>query len=64
MNGIELTRRLRYLPTFGRTRILLLTTESDPAKKAEVRAEGATGWIVRSFSQEQLPAVIAKVLPA
>jgi two-component system chemotaxis response regulator CheY len=64
MNGIELTRRLRSLPTFGRTPILLLTTESDPAKKAEGRAAGATGWIVKPFSQEQLLAVIAKVLPA
>ena len=63
MDGIELTRHLRALPTFGRTPILLLTTESDPGKKAEGRAAGATGWIVKPFSQEQLLAIIAKVLP-
>jgi two-component system chemotaxis response regulator CheY len=64
MNGLELTRQLRALPTFTRTPILLLTTESDPAKKAEGRAAGATGWIVKPFSQEQLLAIVSKVLPA
>ncbi len=64
MSGIELTRQLRTLPSFGRTPILLLTTESDPGKKAEGRAAGATGWILKPFSQEQLLAIVAKVLPA
>ena len=63
MNGIELTRRLRALPSFHQTPILLLTTESDPTKKAEGRAAGATGWILKPFSQEQLLAIVAKVLP-
>jgi len=63
MNGIELTRQLRAHPGFGRTPILLLTTESDPGKKAEGRAAGATGWIVKPFSQDQLLAVVSKVLP-
>jgi len=64
MNGIELTRQLRALPSFRRTPVLLLTTESDPAKKAEGRAAGATGWIVKPFSQEQLLAIVARLLPA
>lgn len=64
MDGLELTRQLRALPAFARTPIILLTTESDPAKKTQGRAAGATGWIVKPFSQEQLLAVVAKVLPA
>ena len=64
MNGIELTRQLRTLPSFRRTPVLLLTTESDPGKKAEGRAAGATGWIVKPFSQEQLLAIVAKLLPS
>ncbi len=63
MDGLELTRQLRALPAFARTPIILLTTESDPAKKALGRTAGATGWIVKPFSQEQLLAVVAKVLP-
>ena len=64
LNGIELTRKLRALPQFSKTPIILLTTESDPEKKAEGKAAGATGWIVKPFKQDQLLAVVAKVLPA
>ena len=64
MDGIELTRRLRLMPALARTPVLLLTTESAPEKKAEGRAAGATGWIVKPFKQEQLLAVVAKVVSA
>ena len=62
MGGIELTRRMRALPSFLKTPIVLLTTESDPQKKAEGRAAGATGWIVKPFKPEQLIAVVKKLL--
>ena len=64
LDGISLTRELRGLPNYSKTPIILLTTESDPGKKAEGRAAGATGWIVKPFNQEQLLMVVAKVLPA
>ncbi len=64
MDGITLTKELRGIPHYTRTPIILLTTESDPTKKNEGRSAGATGWIVKPFSQEQLLAVVAKVLPA
>ena len=64
MDGIELTRQLRLQPRFSKTPILLLTTESDPNVKARGRAAGATGWIVKPFKQEQLIAVVAKVMPS
>ena len=63
MSGIELTRQLRAIPSFCRTPIILLTTESDPGKKAEGRAAGATGWIVKPFTQEQLLAIVARLFP-
>ena len=64
MDGLELTRQLRALPAFARTPIILLTTEADTVKKTQGRAAGANGWIVKPFSQEQLLAVVARVLPA
>jgi two-component system chemotaxis response regulator CheY len=64
VDGIELTRQLRSQPAFSRTPIILLTTESDPEKKAQGRAAGATGWIVKPFKQDQLLAVVSKVLPS
>jgi two-component system chemotaxis response regulator CheY len=63
MDGIEFTRQARLLPNSRTTPILLLTTESDPTVKARGRAAGATGWIVKPFKQDELIAVVAKVLP-
>lgn len=63
MDGITMIRHVRSLPGYQSTPILLLTTESAPEKKAAGRAAGATGWIVKPFQQEQLLAVVAKVLP-
>ncbi|MCJ7603210.1 MAG: response regulator [Desulfobulbaceae bacterium] len=42
--------------------IIMLTTESQDSRKAEGKAAGATGWIVKPFKPEQLIAVIRKVL--
>ena len=42
MDGITLTRRLRALPQFARTPIVLLTTESSPEKKAEAVSAART----------------------
>ena len=63
MNGLELIRKIRAMPAFKFTPIILLTTESDQAKKQEGKAAGATGWVVKPFTQEQLIAVIKRVCP-
>lgn len=62
IDGIELIRRVRTLPHCRFIPILFLTTESQPEKKAAARAAGATGWIVKPFTPEQLVAVVNKVL--
>jgi two-component system chemotaxis response regulator CheY len=62
MNGMELTRQIRALPQYKFIPIVLFTTESHPEKKQEGKAAGATGWIVKPFSLEQLLAVVKKVV--
>jgi two-component system chemotaxis response regulator CheY len=64
MNGIEFIRKYRQHPMSKGVPIILLTTESDETLKAEARAAGATGWIVKPFKQDQLVAVIKKVTGA
>lgn len=63
MNGLELIAKLRELPAFKFTPILMLTTESDDQKKMAGKQAGATGWIVKPFNPEQLLKVIERVLP-
>ncbi|TXH39005.1 MAG: response regulator [Rhodospirillaceae bacterium] len=62
MNGLALIRELRKLPSYKGVPILFLTTESDAQLKAEAKAAGATGWITKPFQQDQLIAVVKKVL--
>jgi two-component system chemotaxis response regulator CheY len=62
MDGITLVQRLRALPEFKFTPILVLTTESDASMKQKGKEAGATGWIVKPFSPEKLLDVVNKVL--
>jgi len=62
MDGITLVRELRSLPDYKFTPLLLLTTESAPEKKAEGKAAGATGWLVKPFNPDQLLTTLKKVM--
>lgn len=64
MNGIDFIKKFRQHPASKGVPIILLTTESDEGLKAEAKAAGATGWIVKPFKQDQLLAVIKKVTGA
>jgi two-component system chemotaxis response regulator CheY len=62
LDGIGLIRSVRTLPAFKGVPILMLTTESQEARKLEGKAAGATGWIVKPFAPEKLVGVVKKVL--
>jgi two-component system chemotaxis response regulator CheY len=63
VDGITLVKLIRALPDHKYTPILLLTTESSSALKAQGQAAGATGWIVKPFVPDQLLKVVKRVLP-
>lgn len=62
MDGIELIKQVRTNSKHKYVPILVLSTESQPAKKQEAKSAGATGWIVKPFRPEQLLAVVERVL--
>lgn len=62
MNGIELIREVRKLPAYKFMPILFLTTESQQARKAEAKAAGASGWIVKPATADELLNTIKLVL--
>jgi len=62
MDGIELIRSVRKKEGYATIPILMLTTESQAAKKEQAKAAGATGWIVKPFVQEKLLEVVKKVI--
>lgn len=62
MDGIGVIRAVRGHAEYNTVPVLLLTTESQAAKKEEAKAAGATGWIVKPFVQEKLLSVVQKVI--
>ncbi|MGC3999644.1 MAG: response regulator [Anaeromyxobacter sp.] len=64
LDGIGLIRAVRADATHRLTPMVMVTTESQAERKAEGKAAGATGWVVKPFTPDQLLAVVRKVLGA
>lgn len=62
MDGLSLVRALRATPAHARTPILLLTTESSDTMKAQGKAAGATGWLVKPFDPTKLLEVVKRCI--
>jgi two-component system chemotaxis response regulator CheY len=62
MDGIMLITELRNMADYKFVPILMLTTESQVAKREEGKAAGASGWIVKPFSPEKLIEVVKKFI--
>jgi two-component system, chemotaxis family, chemotaxis protein CheY len=61
MDGFGLIEAVRKDTRYRRVPILVLTTESDMAKKMRAKEAGATGWIVKPFEPSKLIAAIRRV---
>jgi len=62
LDGIGLIRSVRANAALKGLPILMLTTESQESRKQEGKAAGATGWIVKPFTPQQILAVVKRVL--
>lgn len=62
LDGVGLIRMVRAGTTHRMTPVVMVTTESQEEKKREGKAAGATGWIVKPFTPDQLLAVTKKVI--
>lgn len=62
MSGIELICEVRKLSTYKFMPILLLSTESQQSKKPEAKAAGASGWIVKPTTADELLNTIKMVI--
>ena len=49
MDGLTLIKSLRGLGNYSKKPIVVLTTEASDSMKAQGRAAGATGWMVKPF---------------
>ena len=61
MDGFGFIEGMRADPAFSAVPVLVLTTESDAAKKQRAREAGATGWIVTPFDPVRLVDAVRRV---
>ncbi|MBB4844806.1 two-component system chemotaxis response regulator CheY [Paucibacter oligotrophus] len=54
MDGLTFLRHVKTMAAYKFTPVIMLTTESQEAKKAEGRAAGAKAWITKPFQPSQL----------
>ena len=62
MNGIEFIKEVRTLPNYKFMPILFLTTESQQSKRLEAKAAGASGWLVKPATADELLSTIKLVI--
>jgi two-component system chemotaxis response regulator CheY len=63
MDGITLIKKVKAMPAMRFKPVLMLTTESQQAKREEAKAAGATGWLVKPVQPNDLVGVVKQVLP-
>ena len=61
LDGFGVIEGVRADPNHRATPVLVLTTESDAAKKQRARDAGATGWIVKPFDPVKLVEAVRRV---
>ena len=64
MDGLDFVRMYRTHPSSQGVPILLLSTESNDRFKRQAKDAGATGWITKPFRQDQLLAVVGRLVGA
>lgn len=62
MDGISFLKELKQQSSYKFTPVIMLTTESQEARKMEGKAAGARAWIVKPFKPEQMLSAVQKLI--
>lgn len=62
MDGISFVKEAKKLGDYKFTPIIMLTTESQEAKKQEGQAAGAKAWVVKPFQPAQMLTAVSKLI--
>lgn len=62
MDGITFVKEVKKMANYKFIPIIMLTTESQEAKKQEGQAAGAKAWVVKPFQPAQMLAAVSKLI--
>jgi two-component system chemotaxis response regulator CheY len=63
LDGLGFIQAVRKQPAYRFTPLLVLTTESQQARRDEAKRLGATGWLVKPVAAADLVRVVKQVVP-
>ncbi len=61
-NGLELIRKVKQLPAYKFTPVIILSTEKSEDKKLEAYEIGAKAWVIKPFHPTQLLNAVTKLV--
>jgi len=64
IDGLEVTRRLRQMPSFSHIPIVALTAHAMKGDKEKIMEAGCNAYLPKPFNTRELPRVIAEMLQA
>lgn len=62
MDGGELIRQLRAMPSYARVPLVVLSTMSGTAEKSQAKQAGANGWLSKPLNPDTLLDVLAALI--
>jgi two-component system chemotaxis response regulator CheY len=62
MDGISFIKEVRKINGYQSIPILVLSTESQAARKVEAKHAGASGWMVKPFASENFLEIVKKLI--
>lgn len=61
-DGLELIRKIKQLPAYKFTPVIILSTEKSEDKKSEAYEIGAKAWVIKPFHPTQLINAVTKLV--
>jgi len=64
LDGLAFTRKIKAMPAYKFTPVLMLSTETQDGKKAEGKAAGVSAWLSKPFQPSRLLYAVQAICPA
>ena len=62
MTGVAMVSKIRLIPQYKHTPIIMITTESSDEKKIQAKSVGASGWLKKPFDADRLMKAVNKLV--
>lgn len=62
MDGISMVKQIKQMPSYKFVPVIMLTTESQEAKKTEGKDAGVKAWMVKPFKPDQMLNAVSKLV--